>query len=238
MPALDKKLKHDIEVVVDRIVVKKDIGNRLPDSIETALGIADGLVIAEFADEKEKDGSPKRLMMSSKFACPVSGFTIPEIEPRLFSFNNPHGACPACDGLGTQLYFDPALVVPDETLTLRKGAIAPWSKWLVALLSADARSAGAALQILAQRCLGRSAQRGRGKSSCTARARTRSSSSMTTACAATKPRRAFEGVIPNMQRRFKETDSAWVREELERFQDTSPCEVVQGLSPEARSAWR
>ncbi|MBN9578297.1 MAG: excinuclease ABC subunit A, partial [Alphaproteobacteria bacterium] len=122
-PALDKKLKHDIEVVVDRIVVKKDIGNRLPDSIETTLNLADGLVIAEFADEKETgpDGKavPKQLLMSSKFACPVSGFTIPEIEPRLFSFNNPHGACPTCDGLGTQLYFDPALIVPDGTLTLR-----------------------------------------------------------------------------------------------------------------------
>src|SRR5271170_4376009 len=127
-PTLDKKLKHDIEIVVDRIAVKKDIGNRLPDSIETALKLADGLVIAEFADEKDKDGEPRRMMMSSKFACPVSGFTIPEIEPRLFSFNSPHGACPACDGLGTQLYFDPALVVPDETLTLRGGAIAPWSK--------------------------------------------------------------------------------------------------------------
>ncbi len=84
-PALDKKLKHDIEVVVDRIAVKPDIGNRLPDSIETALGLADGLLVVEFADEKEKDGEPKQLMMSSKFACPVSGFTIPEIEPRLFS---------------------------------------------------------------------------------------------------------------------------------------------------------
>ena len=106
-PTLDKKFKHDIDVVVDRIVVKPDIGNRLPDSIETALNLADGLLIAEFADKKDEKGEPERMMMSSKFACPVSGFTIPEIEPRLFSFNNPHGACPTCDGLGTQLYFDP-----------------------------------------------------------------------------------------------------------------------------------
>ena len=127
VPVLDKKLKHDIEVVVDRLVVKPDIGNRLPDSIETALKLSDGLVIAEFADEKE-NGKPRQLLMSSKFACPVSGFTIPEIEPRLFSFNNPHGACPACDGLGTQLYFDPALIVPDESLTLRTGALSPWHK--------------------------------------------------------------------------------------------------------------
>src|ERR1700742_1691364 len=101
-PTLDKKLKHDIEIVVDRIVVKKEIGNRLPDSIETALGLADGLLVAEFADEKEKDGAAKQIVFSSKFACPVSGFTITEIEPRLFSFNNPHGACPECDGLGVQ----------------------------------------------------------------------------------------------------------------------------------------
>src|ERR1700688_1605591 len=110
VPMLDKKLKHDIDVVVDRVAVRADIGNRLPDSIATALDLAEGLLVAEFADENEKR-EPKRLIMSSKFACPVSGFTIPEIEPRLFSFNNPHGACPACDGLGTQLYFDPVLIV-------------------------------------------------------------------------------------------------------------------------------
>src|SRR6201987_4431624 len=127
-PALDKKLKHDIEIVVDRIVVKPDIGNRLRDSIETALNLADGLLVVEFADEKEKDGKPRQMLLSSKFACPVSGFTISEIKPRLFSFNNPHGACPECDGLGVQNYFDEELVVPDETLTLRKGAIAPWAK--------------------------------------------------------------------------------------------------------------
>ncbi len=131
-PVLDKKLKHDIEIVVDRIVVKPDIGNRLPDSIETALKLADGLLLVEFADEKEKDAQGKeqarQIVFSSKFACPVSGFTIPEIEPRLFSFNNPHGACPQCDGLGVQNYFDEALVVPDVSLNLKKGAIAPWAK--------------------------------------------------------------------------------------------------------------
>src|SRR6202453_184495 len=127
-PALDKKFKHDIEVVVDRIVVRPDMAARLAESFETALDLADGLALAEFAERAEGESEPKRILFSSKFACPVSGFTIPEIEPRLFSFNNPHGACPACDGLGTQLYFDPALIVPDETATLRKGAIAPWSK--------------------------------------------------------------------------------------------------------------
>lgn len=127
-PVLDKKIKHDIEVVVDRLVIRKDMGNRIPDSMETALELADGLAIAELADKKDEDGNPERIIFSSKFACPVSGFTIEEIEPRLFSFNNPFGACPSCDGLGTQFYFDEMLVVPDESLSIREGAIAPWSK--------------------------------------------------------------------------------------------------------------
>ena len=234
VPALDKKLKHDIEIVVDRIVVKKDIGNRLPDSIETALGIADGLVIAEFADEKEKDGTPKQLLMSSKFACPVSGFTIPEIEPRLFSFNNPHGACPACDGLGTQLYFDPALVVPDETLTLRKGAIAPWSKgsspYYLQTLEALARHYKFSLNEPGKICPRRRRTiilHGSGEDEI--------KFIYDDGLRRYDTKKPFEGVIPNMERRFKETDSAWVREELERFQDTSPCDVCKGyrLKPEA-----
>src|SRR5689334_8390307 len=127
-PNLDKKLKHDIEVVVDRVVVAKDIGQRLAESFETALKLADGIAFAEFADEKEKDGTAKRLIFSEKFADPISGFTIPEIEPRLFSFNNPFGACPVCDGLGTEQKIDPNLVVSDVTMSLRDGAIVPWSK--------------------------------------------------------------------------------------------------------------
>ena len=125
-PTLDKKKKHDISVVVDRLVVKPDLDNRLPDSIETALKLADGLMLAENAT------SGAITTFSSKFACPVSGFTIEEIEPRLFSFNNPHGACPACDGLGEKLYFDPDLVVPDKTACLADEAIAPWKTFLYA----------------------------------------------------------------------------------------------------------
>ncbi|MBV9571824.1 MAG: excinuclease ABC subunit UvrA [Alphaproteobacteria bacterium] len=233
-PALDKKLKHDIEVVVDRIAVKKDIGNRLPDSIETALGLADGLVIAEFADEKEKNGDARRLLMSSKFACPVSGFTIPEIEPRLFSFNNPHGACPACDGLGTQLYFDPALVVPDETLTLRKGAIAPWSKtsspYYLQTLEALARHYKFSLNEPWED-LPKKAREviifGSGEDEIRF--------IYDDGLRRYETKKAFEGVVPNLERRFKETDSSWIREELERYQDTSPCEACHGyrLKPEA-----
>lgn len=121
VPALNKKTKHDIEVVVDRIVVRAGTEQRLADSLETALALSDGLVIAENADGGE------RTTFSAKFACPVSGFTLDEIEPRLFSFNNPAGACPACDGLGTEMYFDPELVVPDGRLALADGAVAPWA---------------------------------------------------------------------------------------------------------------
>jgi excinuclease ABC subunit A len=234
-PALDKKLKHDIEVVVDRIVVKKDIGNRLPDSIETALNLSEGLVVAEFADVKEK-GEPKRLLMSSKFACPVSGFTIPEIEPRLFSFNNPHGACPACDGLGTQLYFDPALIVPDETLTLRKGAVAPWSKssspYYLQTLEALAKhykfSLNDAWEDLSKRAR-EIVLHGSGEDEI--------KFVYDDGLRRYDTKKSFEGVIPNMQRRYKETDSAWIREEMQRYQDTSPCDVCKGyrLKPETLS---
>ena len=122
VPALNKKLKHDIEVVVDRIAVKKGLETRLAGSVETALGLADGLLFADYADRPDE-----RILFSSRFACPVSGFTIDEIEPRLFSFNNPFGACPVCDGLGEKLYFDPEMVVPDTAKNLRDGAVAPWA---------------------------------------------------------------------------------------------------------------
>ena len=234
VPALDKKLKHDIEVVVDRIVVKPDLGNRLPDSIETALGLTDGLVIAEFADKKTAEGEAERLMMSAKFACPVSGFTIPEIEPRLFSFNNPHGACPACDGLGTQLYFDPELVVPDQSLPLRKGAIAPWSKssspYYLQTLEALARhykfSLNAPFEDLPKK-IREIILFGSGEDEI--------KFTYDDGLRRYDTKKRFEGVIPNMQRRFKETDSAWIREELEKYQDTSPCEACSGyrLKPEA-----
>src|SRR3984957_13009348 len=126
-PVLDKKFKHDIDVVVDRIVTKPDMEQRLADSIETALRLADGIAVAEWANLEDGETEPKRLLFSEKFACPVSGFTISEIEPRLFSFNNPFGACPSCDGLGFKLFFDPELVVPDERLSLRDGAVVPWA---------------------------------------------------------------------------------------------------------------
>jgi len=237
VPALDKKLKHDIDVVVDRIVVGPEIGNRLPESIETALNLSEGLLIAEFADEKEKVGKktePKRLTMSSKFACPVSGFTIPEIEPRLFSFNNPHGACPECDGLGTQLYFDPELVVPDETLSLRKGAIAPWSKssspYYLQTFDALARhfkfSLNEPWKDLPKK-IRDMILHGSGDEEV--------KFIYDDGARRYEVKKAFEGIISNMDRRYHETDSAWVQEDLERYQSNSPCEACNGyrLKPEA-----
>ena len=233
-PALNKKIKHDIEIVVDRIVVKADIGNRLPDSIETALGLADGLLVVEFADEKEKDGKARQMMLSSKFACPISGFTITEIEPRLFSFNNPHGACPECDGLGVQNYFDEALVVPEETLTLKKGAVAPWAKssspYYLQTLEALARHYKFSMND-AWEDLPKKARdvilHGSGEEVIKV--------TYDDGMRRYDTQKEFEGVIPNMDRRYGETDSAWVREELERFQSESPCEVCKGyrLKPEA-----
>jgi len=232
-PALDKKLKHDIEIVVDRIAVKPDIGNRLPDSIATALGLSDGLLIAEFADAKEKDES-KRLLMSSKFACPVSGFTIPEIEPRLFSFNNPHGACPVCDGLGMKLYFDPGMVVPDATLSLRKGAVAPWAKssspYYLQTLDAIARHYKAGLNTPWEELTKKVRDvilYGSGEEDI--------KFSYDDGMRRYDIKKPFEGVVANMERRYKETDSSWIKEELERFQSESPCEACKGyrLKPEA-----
>ena len=227
-PSLNKKIKHDIAVVVDRIVVKPALGNRLADSIETALKLADGLLFAENAT------TGKVTTFSAKFACPVSGFTIDEIEPRLFSFNNPHGACPACDGLGDKLYFDPELVVPDHNLSIAEGAIAPWktvtSMFYTQTLETLARHYKVSLKkpwSELDEKFRHAVLYGTGDKKFTFHYESDSHSFRST-----KP---FEGVIPNMERRWRETESAWIREEFSRFQSSQPCEVCKGqrLKPEA-----
>ncbi|HEV8014977.1 MAG TPA: excinuclease ABC subunit UvrA [Stellaceae bacterium] len=227
-PKLDKQVKHDIEVVVDRLVVREGLGNRVADSIETALKLADGIAIGENADSGEQ------IIFSAKFACPVSGFTIPEIEPRLFSFNNPHGACPTCDGLGTKLFFDPELVVADERKSLREGVIAPWagssSQYYAQTLDSIARHFKASTNTPWKDLLEKVRQSvlfGSGETPITMRY-----DDGTKAYTTTRP---FEGVIPNMERRFRETDSAWLKEELGRYQNTTECETCHGrrLKPEA-----
>ncbi|GLK69387.1 excinuclease ABC subunit UvrA [Hansschlegelia plantiphila] len=235
-PALDKKLKHDIDVVVDRVVIRGDVSSRLADSLETALALADGIALAEFADEKDENGDPKRLTFSEKFACPVSGFTISEIEPRLFSFNNPFGACPACDGLGTELSVDPNLVVPEGGVTLRKGAIAPWSRstspYYVQTLDALAKHYGFSLT-KPWADLPEKAKNVILYGSGDEKVRfvyddgLRSYETVKT----------FEGVVRNLERRWKETESDWSREEIGRYMSDVPCLICEGyrLKPEARA---
>jgi excinuclease ABC subunit A len=233
-PTLDKKLKHDIDVVVDRVVVKPDLRVRLSDSVEQALRLADGLATAEWATLEEGATEPKRLLFSERFACPVSGFTITEIEPRLFSFNNPFGACPACDGLGAKLTFDTDLVIPDREKTLHHGAVAPWSRGPSPLytqtLQALARHYGFSMDTpwfqlddKARKVILSGTGSEKIKFTYDDQARKYEVS---------KP---FEGVLPNLERRWRETDSAWVREELGRYQSQTPCETCHGarLKPEA-----
>ncbi|MGV2975905.1 excinuclease ABC subunit UvrA [Roseibium alexandrii] len=235
-PALDKKFKHDIDVVVDRIVVRDDIAGRLADSLETALKLADGIAIAEFAVETAENGDPKRMIFSEKFACPVSGFTISEIEPRLFSFNNPFGACPTCDGLGTTLAFEEDLVVPDHTLSLREGAVLPWAKTgstspyytqtLEALCSHFNVSMATPWKDLTAE-VQEAVLHGTGK--------TAIEFVYDDGVRSYRTEKPFEGVIGNIERRWRETESTWVREELARFQSDHACPSCQGfrLKPEA-----
>jgi len=232
-PVLDKKLKHDIDVVVDRIAVKSGMETRLADSIEQALRLADGIAVAEYADKKDAKGEAERIIFSSKFACPVSGFTIPEIEPRLFSFNNPAGACPTCDGLGEKLEFDPDMVVPDKDKTLQDGAIAPWSRGQSPLytqtLMALARHFKAPMQN-PWRTLSPEAQK-----AILYGTKDTINFVYDDGLRRYETKKPFEGVIPNLQRRWKETDSAWAREELGRYQSAAPCPTCKGkrLKPEA-----
>ncbi|TVQ56822.1 MAG: excinuclease ABC subunit UvrA [Rhodobacteraceae bacterium] len=230
-PTLDKKLRHDIDVVVDRIVVRDGLAQRLADSFSTALKLADGIAVIETAPA---EGEPERIVFSENFACPVSGFTIPEIEPRLFSFNAPFGACPACDGLGVELYFDARLVVPDDSLSVYAGAIAPWAKTKTPYFRQTLEALGrhykfdihkpwrklpdAVKEMLLHGSAGeeikfRYDDGGR----------------------VYEVVRAFEGVIPNMERRYRETDSNWVREEFERYQNNRACGACGGYRLKAQA---
>ncbi|HXI87670.1 MAG TPA: excinuclease ABC subunit A, partial [Parvularculaceae bacterium] len=266
VPALNKKVKHDIDIVVDRLIIKKGIEQRLAESFETALALADGIAIAESAGasplsrktgegpgvraprNNDADDSPspltplpqagegdaRRIIFSAKFACPVSGFTIDEIEPRLFSFNAPAGACPACDGLGTEMIFDEDLVIPEKDARLDKGAIAPWARgqspYYMQTLEALAKTYK--FKTTAQWSeLSDEAQEiilfGTGDEEVSFVYQDGARKFETV-----KP---FEGVIPNLERRWRETDSAWVREEMSRFQAVTNCEACNGLrlKPEA-----
>ena len=260
-PALDKKYKHDIEVVVDRLVVREGIETRLADSLEQALKLAEGLVYLDPADpprDGEGDRSPQasggggsetrqvlgdnappgRITFSEKFACPVSGFTIAEIEPRLFSFNAPQGACPACDGLGEKLLFDPELVVPNENLSIKKGAVVPWAKsnppspYYMQVLGSLARAYDFKLDTpwneLSDEQRDVILHGTKGKPVTLTFIDGRKSYDV---------KKPFEGVIGNLNRRMLQTESAWMREELAKYQSAAPCETCGGarLRPEPLS---
>ena len=230
-PELDKKKKHDIEIVVDRIIVRHEsdeLATRLADSFETALNLADGLV---FADDAKTE---KRTVFSARFACPVSGFTIDEVEPRLFSFNNPFGACPSCDGLGTESHFDAELIVPDKQASLRSGALAPWanssSKYYMQTLESLARHFQFSLDVPFTK-LDTKVQNvilmGSGRESVVMQ--------YDDGLRSYRTQKPFEGIIPNLTRRYRETDSSWVREELDKFRANHPCETCncKRLKPES-----
>ncbi|RZL52769.1 MAG: excinuclease ABC subunit A, partial [Sphingomonas sp.] len=245
-PSLDKKFKHDLEVVVDRIVVRGDIGGRLAESFETALKLADGLAYVDPADPVEAatpksailgDNAPDgRIVFSEKFACPVSGFTISEIEPRLFSFNAPQGACPACDGLGEKMEFDEDLVVPNHDLTIKKGAVVPWAKSnppspyymqvLGSLAKAFAFDLDTPWKDLHPEVQDKILYGTDGKPVVLTFVDGKKKYDVN------KP---FEGVIGNLNRRLLQTESAWMREELVKYQSAQACEVCKGarLKPEA-----
>jgi excinuclease ABC subunit A len=231
-PALEKTFKHDIDVVIDRLVTRAGLESRYADSLEAALRLADGIAVAEWADGAQDE--PRRLIFSEKFACPVSGFSIAEIEPRLFSFNNPAGACPVCDGLGMKLAFDADLVIPDKDRTLHKGAVSPWAKGPSPLYTQT-------LQALA-RHYGFSMDEPWWKLPDAAKAVVLNGSGSDKIkfvyddnARKYEVSKTFEGVLPNLERRWRETDSSWVREELGRYQSETPCEACGGarLKPEA-----
>jgi excinuclease ABC subunit A len=250
-PSIDKKYKHDIEVVVDRLVVHADIATRLAESFEAALKLADGLAYADLVDAvvpgREDEASdagamkgagipPNRIVFSERFACPVSGFTIAEIEPRLFSFNAPQGACPACDGLGERMEFDADLVVPNHDLTIKKGAVVPWAKsnppspYYMQVLGSLARAYDFSLDT-AWKDLAPEHQQvilhgTRGKPVTLTFVDGRKSYDV---------KKPFEGVIGNLNRRLLQTESAWMREELSKYQASHACETCHGarLKPEA-----
>ena len=233
-PKLDKKFKHDIDVVVDRIVVREGMEQRLAESFETAIGLANGIAIGEYADLEEGETEPKRITYSANFACPVSGFTIPEIEPRLFSFNNPFGACPTCDGLGEQLKVDVGLVVPDKDLDLLNGAIAPWAKSTSPYQTQTLQALSAHYRFDLKKPWNKLPDDihqmilfGTGEEEV--------NFVYDDGMRRYEVKKTFEGVIPNLERRYRETDSQWVRDEIAKFQAAAPCPACGGkrLKPEA-----
>ena len=229
VPELNKKLKHDIAIVIDRLVLRDDIGNRLADSIETCLRTADGLCVVEDATTGDET------LFSEKFSCPVSGFTIAEIEPRLFSFNNPHGACPACDGLGEKHDFDMDLIVPDVTKTLEGGAIAPWSKGAFGGFYKQALRGVADHYGFKMKTKWKDLDKKYQDIILYGSGREKIETVYESEKNTWKNFKPFEGVIGNLKRRMVETDSNRVRDELAEYQQSTPCTTCGGYRLRAES---
>ncbi len=236
VPNLKKNFKHNIDVVVDRLVINDDIKSRLADSFELATALSDGLAVIEIQSDKKEEA--ERILFSANYACPVSGFTIEEIEPRLFSFNNPKGACNKCDGLGTQYFIDEELVIPDKNLSINDGAIAPWSKkstpspYYFQTLFALSNHYNVPLDIKwkdlpkdFKNIILNGSENDEIDFLYDDGSRT------------FKTKKPFEGIINNLKRRYLETDSSWMRNEIEKFQSISDCESCSGyrLNDEALS---
>ena len=240
VPKLDKKFTHDIDVVVDRIVVRPDIAGRLADSLETALALSDGIAVAELADKpldqetldsanRSRNETHERLVFSANFACPVSGFTIDEIEPRLFSFNNPFGACPACDGLGTELRFEADLVVPDTSLSLEKGAVLPWARTgnTSPYYAQTLKSIAKHFRVPMTAPWSELPEKVRDVI-LFGSAKEKITFTYDDGVRSYKTKKTFEGVVTNIERRWRETESSWVREELSRYQSKHACTACDG----------
>jgi len=228
-PKLDKKFRQNIDVVVDRLVLKPGLETRLADSLRTALDLAEGIAVFEIADD-----DAERHVFSENYACPVSGFTIPEIEPRLFSFNAPFGACPACDGLGVEMFFDENLIVPDHSITLYNGALVPWAKGKSPYFRQTIESIAEHYDFDKSLPWGDLPEKIK-KVMLYGSEGEEISFRYDEGGRVYQVKRPFEGVIPNMKRRYRETDSNWIREEFERYQNTKHCEICDGyrLKPEA-----
>ena len=226
VPNLEKNIKHDIDVVVDRIVIDKSLGNRLADSFETALQLSDGLAAIELASGKENG---KRIVYSANYSCPESGFTIEEIEPRLFSFNNPVGACQHCDGLGTEYFIDRDLVIPNKDISIRDGAIAPWSRtsspspYYLQTLMALSEHYSFSID-----CKWSSLPEKFQKIILDGSENEKITFNYDDGSRTFKTSKPFEGILNNLKRRYLETDSNWMREEIEKYQSKSNCSKCNG----------
>ena len=226
VPNLEKNIKHDIDVVVDRIVIDKSLGNRLADSFETALQLSDGLAVIELASGKENG---KRIVYSANYSCPESGFTIEEIEPRLFSFNNPVGACQHCDGLGTEYFIDRDLVIPNKDISIRDGAIAPWSRtsspspYYLQTLMALSEHYSFSID-----CKWSSLPEKFQKIILDGSENEKITFNYDDGSRTFKTSKPFEGILNNLKRRYLETDSNWMREEIEKYQSKSNCSKCNG----------